>query len=64
MPYIITIHESADTPQGTIEHYRRRVELQDLQRTISLIDTALNAPVPVPRKPRSDKGKPRENALL
>lgn len=62
MPYIITI-TGADyfgLPQPKeVEHYKRRVDIDDLQTTIRAIDAALNVKA---RKPRRDKGTTRTEA--
>jgi hypothetical protein len=63
MVYLISITEV--TGNETTEHYRRRVEVPDIQTTIRAIDSALNVKV---RKPRRDKGTSRalnlEQALV
>lgn len=53
--YILTITETAAVAgceNATTEHYRRRVELPDINAVIERMDTALKFK---PRKPRSDK---------
>ena len=52
--YVITIRQ--DDADADIEHYRRRVEIDDLNFLIRRLDESLNYKV---RKTRSDKGKVR-----
>ena len=58
--YIVTITELVPHPSGNpdaIEHYRRRVDTDNIAHVIRSLDQALNVPV---RKPRRDKGTTRK----
>lgn len=57
MTYLITITEPIpDDDESRIEHYRRRVEIEDLNLVIQRLDQSLNVRV---RRTRSDKGQAR-----
>ena len=63
--YIVTITEVTPTQQHPdcvpvaqeVEHYRRRVDTDNIAHVIRSLDAALNVPV---RKPRRDKGTTRK----
>ncbi len=68
MTYIITITEQdvprtalASSDLHAVEHYKRRVEMSDVNAVIERLDAALKIKA---RKPRSDAGQTRKPATI